>query len=247
MTRLMVLTILAICPTLVLAEDPPKSPAPSAEATEFAKKTADALLAAKVVIYKATYTPAGWVAKEVPTVEGTATVGDQSKHKIDAFMVNVKIRKTSSEDVVELSAGSDGNEYFLFDSKAKTCYKDLDPAVLGANGRNLQRILLRDFAAPEPLANVIKSGEIELRGDVKIGNEDCRELYMKHRDTGTAVWAVSKKDFLPRKVTRIIKNEQGEATTELIINDLVVNPQFIKSPFELVCPEGFKRTDEFAP
>lgn len=112
---------------------------------------------------------------------------------------------------------------------------------------NLQRIVLRDFAAPEPLANVIKSGEIELRGEVRIGNEDCRELYMKHRDTGTAVWAVSKKDFLPRKVTRLIKNDQGEATTELLISDLVVNPQFVRSPFEMLCPEGFKKTDEFAP
>ena len=247
MTRLMMLTLLIVCPTLALAEDPPKPSGPSPEAVEFAKKTADALLAAKVVIYKASYTPTGWVAKEVPSVEGTATVGDQSKNKIDAFMVNVKIRKTDSEDVVELSAGSDGNEYFLIDAKAKTCYKDLDPAVLGAQGRNLQRIVLRDFAAPEPLANVIKSGEIELRGDVKIGSEDCRELYMKHRDTGTAVWAVSKKDFLPRKVTRLIKNDQGEATTELLISDLVVNPQFVKSPFEMVCPEGFKKTDDFAP
>jgi|CXWL01.1.fsa_nt_gi hypothetical protein len=247
MTRLMMLTLLAVSPALVLAEDPPKPSGPSPEAVEFARKTADALLAAKVVIYKATYTPTGWVAKEVPTIEGTATVGEQSRHKVDAFMVKVKIRKADSEDVVELSAGSDGNEYFLVDSKAKICYKDLDLAVLGSQSRNLQRIVLRDFAAPEPLANVIKNGEIELRGDVKIGSEDCRELYMKHRDTGTAVWAVSKKDYLPRKVTRIIKNDQGEGKTELLISDLVVNPQFVKSPFELVCPEGFKKTDEFAP
>lgn len=247
MARFVLLTMICGCVTVALAEEPPKKAGPSPEALEFAKKTADALLAAKTVVYKANYKPSGWVAKEVPAVEGSATVGDQSKNKIDAFVVNVKIHKTDSEDVVELSAGSDGNEYFLIDAKAKTCYKDMDPAVLGAQGRNLQRIVLRDFAAPEPLANVIKSGEIELRGDVKVGDEDCRELYMKHRDTGTAVWAVSKKDFLPRKVTRMIKNDQGEATTELLISDLVVNPQFIRNPFDMVCPEGFKKTDEFAP
>lgn len=45
----------------------------------------------------------------------------------------------------------------------------------------------------------------------------------------------------------LIKNEQGEATTMLTINDLVVNPTFVRSPFELRCPEGFKQTDDFAP
>lgn len=246
MTRLLFMAALAICPVAGFAEDP-KPAAPSAEAAEFARKTADALRAARVVIYKASYTPTGWVAQRVPSVEGTATVGDQSKHKIDSFVVDVKIRKTGSEEVVEMKGGSDGNEYFLIDPKAKTCYKDLDPAVLGSQGRNIQRIVLRDFAAPEPLADILKDGEIELRGEVKIGEEDCRELYMKHADAGTMVWAVSKKDFLPRKVTRLIKNEQGEATTELLISDLVVNPQFIRNPFEMVCPAEFKTTDDFAP
>ena len=247
MARWLSLALLAICTAMVRGENPPKPATPSAEAVDFAKKTAEALRAAKVVIYKATYTPSGWVSQRVPSVEGTATVGDQSKHKIDAFVVDVKIRKTGSEDVVELKAGSDGNDHFLIDSKSKTCHRDLDPAVLGAQGRNVQRIVLRDFAAAEPLADILKGGEIELRGEVKVGEEDCRELYMKHADTGAMVWAVSKKDFLPRKVTRIIKNEQGEATTELLISDLVVNPQFIRNPFEMVCPEGFKKTDEFAP
>jgi len=245
MIRTIVLALYLLAP-IALAEDPPKPAAPSPDAVALAKKVSDALRQAKTVSYKASYSATGWVAQRVPMVEGTATVGDQSKHKIDAFVVDVKIRKPGSEEVVELKGGSDGNEYFLIDPKTKTCYKDLDPAVQGSQGRNVARIVLRDFAAPEPLEDIIKTGEIELRNELKIGDEDCRELYMKHADTGAMVWAVSKKDFLPRKVTRLIKNEQGEATTELTISDIVVNPQFIRNPFEMVCPEGFKTTDDFA-
>lgn len=247
MNRYLVLALFGLCTTTLLAEDPPKPSTPAPEAVEFAKKIAEALRNAKVVSYKAAYTPTGWVAQRVPSVEGTATVGDQSKHKIDAFTVKVKMRKAGSEEVTEMEAGSDGNEYFLIDAKAKTCYKDLDPAVLGAQGRNVQRIVLRDFASSEPLADIIKGGEIELRGDAKVGEEECREIYMKFPDTGAMVWSVSKKDYLPRKVTRLVKGEEGEATTELIISDLVVNPQFVRNPFEMICPEGFKKTDEFAP
>jgi len=247
MTRILVSVLLGMCYTVCLAEDPPKPAPPSPEAIEFAKKIADALRNAKVVTYKAKYTPSGWVAQRVPSVEGSATVGDQSKHKIEAFAVQVKMQKAGSEDVIEMAAGSDGNEYFLIDSKAKVCYKDLDPAVLGAQGRIVQRIVLRDFAALEPLADILKGGEMELKGEVKVGEEDCREIYMKFPDTGAMTWAVSKKDFLPRRVIRHIKGEEGEATTELLISDLVVNPQFVRNPFELICPQGFKQTDEFAP
>ena len=98
-----------------------------------------------------------------------------------------------------------------------------------------------------PAFGPCKGGEIELKGDVKVGEEECREIYMKFPDTGAMTWAVSKKDMLPRKVTRIVKGEEGEATTELVISDLVVNPQFVRNPFEMICPEGFKKTDDFAP
>ena len=247
MMRFLVPAFLGICFAVCLAEEPPKPAPPTPEAVEFAKKIADALRSAKVVTYKAKYTPSGWVSQRVPSVEGSATVGDQSKHKIDSFAVQVKMQKAGSEDVIEMAAGSDGNEYFLIDSKAKVCYKDLDSAVLGSQGRNVQRIVLRDFAALDPLADVLKGGEIELKGDVKVGEEECREIFMKFPDTGAMTWAVSKKDFLPRKVTRHIKGEEGEATTELVISDLVVNPQFVRNPFEMICPQGFKQTDEFAP
>lgn len=247
MNRLIAFCFFGLVASAVLAEEPPKPAAPAPEAVEFAKKIAEALKNAKVVSYKAVYTPTGWVAQRVPSVEGTATVGDQSKHKIDAFAVKVKMRKAGSEEVTEMEAGSDGNEYYLIDSRTKTCYKDLDPAVLGAHGRNVQRIVLRDFAAPEPLADILKGGEIELKGETKVGEEDCREVYMKFPDTGAMIWAVSKKDMLPRKITRIVKGEEGEATTELIISDLVINPQYVRNPFEMICPDGFKKTDEFAP
>lgn len=239
--------LLLVMSPVALGQDPAKPAPPSADAVALAKKVSEALLQARTVSYKATYTPTGWVAQRVPSVEGMATVGERSKHKIDAFVVDVKIRKSGSDDVVELKGGSDGNEYFLIDPKAKTCYKDLDPAVQGNQGRNIARIVLRDFGDPEPLAGILKDGQIELRGEVKIGDEECRELFMKHPDTGEMMWAVSKKDHLPRKVTRFIKNEQGEATTELTFSDLVINPQFIRNPFEMICPEGYMQTDDFAP
>ncbi len=40
---------------------------------------------------------------------------------------------------------------------------------------------------------------------------------------------------------------ENRGTTELTISQLVINPKFKANPFKLVVPNGFKKTDEFAP
>jgi len=232
--------------SLALAEEPAQTGG-SGEGLEILKKSVAALKEAKTVSYKAEYSATGWVTKFVPTVTGTAVMGEQSKDKIDRFSCTVTIKANDSEEVKEFSAGSDGDNFFVIDPKTKMCHLDMDPAVLGGQGRNIQRVLLREFSALEPFEDVFKSGTVELVGTTKVGDEECDELKIVPTEGGKRLLAISRKDHLPRRATNLIKNEQGEATTVLTISDLVVNPTFVRSPFELRCPEGYKQTDEFAP
>ena len=228
-------------------EEPTKKDGELTEGVGILKQAAAAMQKARPVSYKADYKATGWVTAFVPNVEGTAVVGEQSQHKIDRFFCQVKIRPTGSSDVLEYAGGSDGDVFFLVDPKTKTCHQDLDPAVLGSQGRNLQRIVVREFSAPEPFAEVFQSGTVELKGSKTVGEEDCYELHVKPKEPPEVFWSISKKDFLPRRITRVIKNQQGEATTELTLSNIAANLKFVKNPFELVCAEGFKKTDEFAP
>ncbi len=246
MKRRILFVMVASWTSAAWGEEPAKKEN-ATEALDLLKKTAAALVEAKTVLYKADYKGTGWLESRVSPVEGTVTMGEQSQHKINSFFCDISIKVGGSEEPVALKAGSDGEQYFLVDPKTKMCHHDLDAAVQGTHARDIGRVLLREFSEPEPYADPIKSGDVEMVGPVKVAGEECIEIRIRPSDRPPQVIAVARSDYLPRRVTSLIKNDRGEATTVLTINDLVVNPKFVLSPFKLHCPEGFTTSDEFAP
>lgn len=230
------------------ADDKDKTGAELTNGREILKKAGEAVKKVKLVSYKADYQGTKWVTQHVPAVTGTAILGEQSKWEIPSFFCKVKLQKYGSEETKELTAGSDGDLYFLIDPTTKMAHVDMDEAVLGSENRNIQRVLMREFSQPDPFAELLEAESIELKGTAKIGDEECYEINVKTERPPELLWYFSKKDSLPRKVVRIYKNPEGEeGTTELAVFDLVVNPKLDKDPFKLVVPPGYTKTDEFAP
>lgn len=220
----------------------------SGDAMAVLKKAEDALKKVKLARYKAQYKGTAWVTAYVPSIEGSAIVGELSKYDIVRFRTDVKITPTGSSEVTELSAGSDGDLFYLIDPKAKTVYVDIDEAVLGTHSRNVQRVLLRSFVDKEPLADDLKAKTVELKEAVEVGGESCHQVHVTRSETQEVVWFISKNDSLPRRVDRLYKNPQGEVgSTELVLTDLVVKSTPDMALFKLNVPPGFTKTDEFAP
>ena len=239
-----------LCVILGLGTDQPaRDPGELTDPMEILKRADAAIKKVDRVSYNADYKATEWITAFVPAVTGKVVMGERSKHDIDRFFCQVKLQSAKSSETSEYTAGSDGDVFFVIDPKTKTAHQDMDPAVLGSEARNIQRVLLREFSAPDPFDDELKAEEIELKGSKPIGDEMCYEVYVKAKDAPPAmVWHFSTTDFLPRRVTRIYKNDEGqEGTTELTLSDLVVNPKSAKDPFKLTVPPGFKKTDEFAP
>jgi hypothetical protein len=113
---------------------------------------------------------------------------------------------------------------------------------------------MREFSDPKPFAGILEPEEgdppaIELKGDAKVGDQECYEVVIK--PTGPQApevhWLIAKKDLLPRKVVRVYERNGEKGTTELAVHDLKVDPKLGTDPFKLVTPPGFTKTDEFAP
>lgn len=238
--------VLCLCVAAV-AEEPAKKDGEAADAKAILRRVAEALKNTPAVSYRAEYKATGWVTAFVPNMEGAVVLGQQSKYKIQRYYCQLKIRKDGSSEIREITAGSDGEKFFIVDPKTKTAHQDIDPGVLGANSWAISQVFIPEFGAPDALDKLFKSAQIEIKGERKIGEEDCVEVRIQADDPQDATWAVSKKDYLPRRITWVIKMGDKEASAELMIQDIKVNPSFAKSPFELVVPEGYKKTDEFAP
>ncbi|MCH7551578.1 MAG: hypothetical protein IIA35_07770, partial [Proteobacteria bacterium] len=133
-----------------------------------------------------------------------------SKYDVPRFRCDVEITPPAKPDAEEkpktqrLTAGSDGDNYYLIDSDKKIVYVDMDPAVLGTNGGGIQRLLMRVLVDKEPFADELKADTIEKRDDAKVGSVPCYNIYVKS-DDGEANWFISKSDLLPRRVERFYR------------------------------------------
>ena len=208
----------------------------------------EAIRNARMLRYEGDYRVTGYIKQWVQDIQGTAIVGQISKHDVPRFRIELEQKEEDSEEAVRYVVGSDGDKYFLVDEKAKTVYADMDPAVLGSNSRAFRRVLLPELSEKEPFQEALESETISVGDSESVAGEDCHVVVIKNESPPDVMWWISKKDQLPRRVRRLYKNAEGEeGTTELTLRALEVNPRLRENPFLIPEPEGFKRTDDFAP
>ena len=223
----------------------------SDDAKAILKKSAAAVKKVKTVRYQADYLATAWIIPFVPKVKGKVLMGQQSESENNRFRCDVKLQMPNSDEVQELTAGCDGDLYFLLDPVSKMAYEDIDPAVMGRHDRNVQRVLMPVFGAPEPFKDELEAESVELKETVTIEGEPCYEIHVPKEAPPSLIWYVSKKDLLPRRVVRVYPSREDpkgeDGTTQLTIFKLEVNPKLDKDPFKLHVPEGFTKTEDFAP
>lgn len=219
--------------------------------SEILKRADEACRKVEAASYSVVARSTAWLESRVPSSEGEVVVAGKVKGQQDVgkFRVKARTRPPGGGEAVELVGGSDGENFFLIDSATKTVYEDIDPAVMGRSARAIQSLIIRPFVDAEPFTNEFKAEKLELKETADVDGESCYQVHITYADAqGEAVYFFSKKDLLPRRRDRIINNpEQGKATRELIISKLQVNPALPDSTFKAEVPEGYKKTDDFAP
>jgi hypothetical protein len=211
-------------------------------------KAAAALKKVKHAQYRARYQGTGWFKAYTPHLEGTAIIGEASEYDIVRFRVEVRMTPARAFETIELTAGSDGEIFYIIDPQKKLVYADADEAVLGTRARDPRRVLMYTFVSEDPLASLLEADKIELREDLEIGGEPCFQIHVPRPDDRDVTWCISKNDFLPRRVESQIKSPWNAiGTTQVEIHDLIVETEPRPEAFRLAVPEGFTRTDDFAP
>ena len=214
-------------------------------------KSRAAIAEVKHVSYHAEYGATGWLKARVPDVTGEVVMGPKSQWDLARYRCDVAITRNGSDETLRFVSGSNGDIFYLIDPKTEMAHEDMDVAVLGSNGRDIRRVLMSALVSDNPYGDDLTLDSVELTGSRRIGGVDCYEIHLKSDSPPQVAWMVAKKDFLPRRVTRTYPNRrdpEGEpGTTHLTVTSLVVNPSFKEDPFVLSVPQGFTKTDEFAP
>jgi len=249
MKRATLSLVVGLLPSFVLAQEQPAGAGGADEATEILKKCDAACKAVNSARYNAVYRGTGFRASRVPTVEGEVIIGGELKGDVSLFKIDVTAKAPDSEETKKYTVGSDGETYYLIDHATKKVYADIDPMVLGSSGRQFQRMAMIEYLLPEPFSDEINAEHKEIQGTETIGGQECTKIHLRYAGgQGEANWYVAKSDSMPRRVDRLVTNETGEkGATELVITNLAPNPVFVANPYELRIPEGYEKTDDFAP
>jgi outer membrane lipoprotein-sorting protein len=110
--------------------------------------------------------------------------------------------------------------------------------------------MMIEFLHETPFSDEINGKKQELKGSKKINGEDCYEVHVVYaaEQAPEAIWFFSKKDFLPRCRMDVGKTPDGRKYVQTkTLSNVVVDPKLDDKTFKLKLPDGYTKTDDFAP
>ncbi len=231
------------------AQDAAKNGVEQSEGLEILKKADAAVKKLKLVQYSATARALGAEEGRSPTTEGKAVLSGWENRGPAKYRYEVKVKQPGSDEITEYTAGCDGDNTYLIDPAKKIAYVDMDPAVLGSAARTVRAISVGKLVDPDGFADELKAEKIELKGTTTVDNVECFELHITYDGRGgEGTYAIAKSDFIPRRIIRLFQRPDGEKRgREVVLTNVKINPNVDKDPFALAVPEGFTKTDDFAP
>lgn len=246
----MTLTLLpafAIATTTTAQESAEKAKQHDPVAVAALETSAKALKAVERVRYDIDYLRTAWLTERVPAVSGTVTMGPVGEYDVPRFFAELVITPHEG-DAVKVTAGCNGDDYYIIDSATKTAHQDMDPGVMGSQSRNVQRVLMEDFTSKEPLKDFFDAPKLALLPQETVNGERCLVVEATSEDDNTMRIAMAESDGLPRRYQRFIKNRSGEVgEIAIVLSHLKVNLPLPTDTFLLKVPIGYTKSTEFAP
>jgi hypothetical protein len=245
---------LSIClvTVAVRAEDEKPDASKPGELTdplEIVKKVDAAAKAVNSVKYNVVWEGLEAAAAQTPKVEASVIASGLVNATPQKYFIDAKITFPNSSEPLRITCGTDNDMFFVIHHHTKTAYEDIDPAVMGNVARFFQRALMIEYIHPTPFTDEINGRSRELRGSKTIDGEDCYEVHVVYavEQAPQATWYFSKRDFLPRgRIDSMVRGEQ-RFVWQKMVSGLVANPKLDDEVFKLKLPEGYKKTDDFAP
>lgn len=244
---LTLLPAIAIATTAVAQESAEKKKKHDPVAVAALETSAKALKAVERVRYDIDYLRTAWLTERVPTVTGTVTLGPVGEYDVPRFYAEIVITPHEGEPA-KVTAGCNGDEYYIINPMSKTAHQDMDPGVMGSQTRNVQRVLIDDFTSKEPLKEFFEASELSMLPPENINGESCLVVEAKEEDGNAQRVSIAERDGLPRRYQRLIESRSGEmGELAIVLSNLKVNLPLPKDTFLLKVPIGYTKSTDFAP
>ena len=229
--------------------DPAKA-AEDEKALEILRKVDAACKAVSAVKYDTEFKLTGADAERLGFYKASVVATGWAHGEPEKYFIEAEYQEPGSTEIRKATLGTDGDMYFAIDHRTKTAHEDIDPAVMGRLRQAYALAMVIEYLHPTPFNDEIIARSRELLESKETGGEDCHVIRVIYQREGSFVttWHFSKKDFLPRaRVDSATRQDGTEAGRYRTMSNVVVDPKLDDSVFQLKLPEGYTKTDEFAP
>ena len=218
------------------------------KALEIVRKADAAIKKVISVQYTSRREISGPLAKRFSPAQGTVIYATKSPEDLPKYRISVRMKPRNSEEELRFTVGSDGDLFYLIDPAKKMVYADIDPSVAGNRGGVARGLVMQEYMAADPFGDELKADTVAYHGTQSVDGEDCHVVRVVYGRGQESTWYFSKKDYLPRRRVSLFGSREGEVSRFTVtLTDLVVRPTLDDNAFKLKVPQGFTKTDEFAP
>jgi len=216
---------------------------------EILKKADTAAKEVKAVCHSTTFAPSGAAVGRQPEIQGKGCYSGFVGMLPELFQFEFETKSTGDQPTRSYTMGTDGEEFYLVDHNQKKAYVDLDPQVMGRAGQMGRGVAMIEFVHNTPFSDEINGKSHKLLGIEKVGDEPCYKIEVEYNNAAqTAVWYFSINDLLPRRVDRTMRQGEGPTFgTSQVVTNLKILKSLDADKFKLKLPEGYEKTDDFAP
>lgn len=256
---IIVLTLTALGATAWAQDDKPATAAAAAkndsataeDAKSILLKADEAIKKVYYVRFDSLFQGTGFMVNNAPTVRGKTIQRGKGREGYGQYRFDVQESKLPwSEDKESFVSGFDGKVYYILDPARKIAYVKQSKEQLGRLGRLGDAIGMQYFAHPEPFTDDLAAPYLFLRGEATVGDQECWEIAVTYADPtkGKGVWYISKKDYLPRRMDRLVIHPETQevGSMQWIFTNLTTQPPQ-ESDVTYVLPEGYTEEKDRAP
>jgi len=174
-------------------------------------------------------------------LSGTVIMSGWHRGHPAKFRYEVETRPGGSDETATVVVGYDGEQFWALNMRDKKIFAGEDLASIGAYQMLVEFFPVTEFVLSEPFGDELHARKQEFLGTAKVNGEPCAKIHTIYSNPGQeATWYISTKDYLPRRVDRLIIDPDGASLTRSsVISDLVVDPEVDEQVFSLTIPSDF--------
>jgi len=206
---------------------------------EVLKQAAEAFKAVRVVQYEATGEAEGFLATQIPKMQGTVTIEAIPGAPVPKLRMDARMTPPNSSESLTIQVACDGNLATMANHGRKMFTSSEMPQGTRVLSQ-LTPLLIHEFAADQPLERELQAVSVTYTGVKKVGDVECDTVHAVFAENGGEVrWHFGRKDHLPRRVQRIIETPTGKTSLTIVVSKLNASPQVSDDHFRLSRPAGF--------